>query len=80
MSYYIPCLIGIGIGFLVIACIVIFMIVRSLPNSKPQKIGTLKVATDEDGVDYMFLEVDKGKLDVVKSSDKILLRVEQVRE
>lgn len=80
MSYYIPLLIGVGIGLLVLVCIVIFMIVKSSSNSKPQMIGTLKVATDEDGVDYMFLEVDKGKLDVVKSSDKILLRVEQVRE
>jgi len=48
--------------------------------TRPKNVGTLKVATDEDGTDYMFLEVDKGQLETIKSSKEISLRVKQVTD
>lgn len=73
-----------GIGFvvcmLIVLCVGVWMGCREEKKKRPPVIGTLKVATDEDGTDYMFLEVDKGKLATIKSSDKILLRVKQVTD
>ena len=72
--------ISFGICMLIVLCIGVWMGCREEKKKRPPVIGTLKVATDEDGTDYMFLEVDRGKLATIKSSDKILLRVKQVTD
>ena len=79
MLVYIPLLFQIG-ALLCCFIAIILVVVHYSKEDKTKTVGTLKVATDEDGMDYMFLEVDKGKLATIKSSDKILLRVKQVTD
>jgi len=79
MIFYIPWLF---IGGALFCCfLAVIIVVRHFRKDKKiGVVGTLKMVTDEDGTDYMFLEVDKGKLAMIKSSDKILLRVKQVTD
>lgn len=65
-----------GIGLLVISIIIGSLFTwKVIDNKKP--IGTIRVEkSDSETAPYLFMEIDQGKFDELRTSKVILLRIE----